>query len=187
MRIKRFSSAVSILAVTAVFLSVPFVLASQRSLRDRTDLQRDMDQGVSSLLTEEGLTKVRRLKQPTVVEVIHVAGTEPFDIVPSNFGGPFYVGGTIVDPDTGEPIGLFHCWGFFFAGGTEQRMVTQEFDLFDRGKIILTGREGPAGGSPTGGSPRAITGGTGDFRNGRGQATFGAGTFGFRVTFEHGR
>ena len=120
------------------------------------------------------------------VEITDIGVTEPFDILLTkrDRGGPFYVGGTLVDPDTGEQIGLFHCWGFFFAGETNQRMVTQEFDLFDRGKIILTGREGPAGGSPVGGSPRAITGGTGDFKNVRGQATFGPGSFGALVTFE---
>ena len=112
------------------------------------------------------------------VEITDIGGTEPFDIVLSTFGGPFYIGGTLVDPDTGDPIGLFHCWGFFFAGGTEG-MVTQEFDLFDRGKIILAGREGPPGGSP-----RAIVGGTGDFKNVRGQATFGGNLALLHVNFE---
>jgi len=115
------------------------------------------------------------------VDVIDIGITEDFDQVESEFGGPFYIGATLSDPDTGAKIGLFHCWGFFFAGETFQRMVTQEFEIFDRGKIILTGREGPAGEEGAGGSPRAITGGTGDFKKVRGQATFGAGNV---VTFE---
>ena len=121
------------------------------------------------------------------VDIIGINATEPFDILPSpiypGFGGPFYTGGTIVDPDSGLQIGLFHCWGFFF-GGDFQRMVTQEFDIFDRGKIILTGREGPAGEEGAGGSPRAITGGTGDFKNVRGQATFSGPMALLHVTFE---
>lgn len=113
------------------------------------------------------------------VDVIGINITEPFDIVLSDTGGPFYTGGTLVDPDTGDQIGLFHCWGFFFAGATNQRMVTQEYDLFDRGKIILAGREGPRGGSP-----RAIVGGTGDFKNVRGQATFSGNAALLHVNFE---
>ncbi len=117
------------------------------------------------------------------VDIIGINATEPFDILPSpiypGFGGPFYTGGTLVDPDDNTVIiGLFHCWGFFF-GGDGQRMVTQEFDLFGRGKIILTGREGQPGGSP-----RAITGGTGDFKNVRGQATFSGNLALLHVNFE---
>lgn len=85
-----------------------------------------------------------------------------FDLVPSDNGGPFYVGGTILDPGTGEEIGLFHCWGFFFQGG-DLGVVTQEFDFTGRGKIILAGIEDEG--------PRAIVGGTGDFKEVRGEAT----------------
>jgi hypothetical protein len=90
-----------------------------------------------------------------------VADPGTLDVVPSAFGGPFYVGGSIQDPDTGDDIGIFHCWGFFFQGGA-LGVVTQEYDLFGRGKIILAGVEDSG--------PRAITGGTGDFRNLRGEA-----------------
>ncbi len=64
-----------------------------------------------------------------------------------------------------------------------QRVVTQEFDLFDRGRIIVAGREGPPP-SPggRGGNPRAIIGGTEDFRNIRGQAIFqGGGVVRFEI------
>ena len=94
--------------------------------------------------------------------VIVVADPTLLDIVQTVHGGPFYVPGVLEDPDTGEEIGLFHCWGFFFDGGA-LGVVNQEYDLTGRGKIILTGVEDN--------SPRAITGGTGDFKNVRGQAT----------------
>ena len=108
------------------------------------------------------------------VTVIADFGT--LDVVPTANGGPFYIGGTIEDPDTGEHIGIFHCWGFFIQGGA-LGVVNQEYDLFDRGKIILTGVEDSG--------PRAITGGTGEFRNLRGEAdNFTLATFPvFDVTF----
>ena len=90
-----------------------------------------------------------------------VADPSTLDVVPTVGGGPFYVGGILEDPDTGEQIGLFHCWGFFFDGGA-QGVVNQEYDFTGRGKIILTGVEDEG--------PRAITGGTGRFRNARGEA-----------------
>ena len=105
-----------------------------------------------------------------------VADLSTFDLLPSAFGGPFYVGGSLEDPDTGEVLGLFHCWGFMFAGGA---VVNQEYDLTGRGKIILAGVE-DAG-------LRAVTGGTGEFRNVRGQASgFDFSEFPplFPVTFE---
>ncbi len=82
----------------------------------------------------------------------------------------FYIGGTIYEKGTleaggpgpdDEPIGDFHCWGWFFTDS--DRVVNQEFNLFDRGKIQVQGIEDDG--------PRAVTGGTGDFRNVRGEAT----------------
>jgi hypothetical protein len=80
-------------------------------------------------------------------------------------GFPFYVSGdickerTLLAPCT--PIGLFHCWGW--DTGTGFAVVAQEFDLFGHGKIQVQGVEDEG--------PRAVTGGTGKFRNVRGQAT----------------
>ncbi len=86
--------------------------------------------------------------------------------VPGALGGfPFYVSGDICEelvllgPCT--PIGLFHCWGW--DTGTGLAVVAQEFDLFGHGKIQVQGVE------DTG--PRAVTGGTGEFRNVRGEST----------------
>jgi hypothetical protein len=73
-------------------------------------------------------------------------------------------------------IGEFHCWGFFIQGGA-LAVVAQEFHLFGRGKIQVQGVEDEG--------PRAVTGGTGDFLNVRGEMT-GADLSNFpdfRVTF----
>ncbi len=101
--------------------------------------------------------------QAAKLTVIVVADLTGLDLVPTAGGGPFYIPGTLWDPDSGEQIGVFHCWGFFILPDGSLGVVNQEFDLTGRGKIILTGVEDEG--------PRAITGGTGDFRNVRGEAT----------------
>ncbi len=95
---------------------------------------------------------------------LRVVATDTFDMVTrnANVGGPFYVGGNIFDPDTGEQIGLFHCWGWILKDET-LAVVTQEYFLEGRGKIIVVGVEDSG--------PRAIVGGTGKFRTAGGQAT----------------
>lgn len=91
-----------------------------------------------------------------------VADPGLLDLVPTPNGGPFYIPGEIFDPDTNDKVGDFHCWGFFFNGGA-LGVVSQEFDLFDLGKIQVQGVEDEG--------PRAVTGGTGNFRNVRGEMT----------------
>ncbi len=76
--------------------------------------------------------------------------------------GPFYIPGTIYAAGTEDVIGEFHCWGFFIQRGA-LTVVSQEYDLFDRGKIQVQGIEDEG--------PRAVTGGTGDFRSVRGEMT----------------
>ena len=84
-------------------------------------------------------------------------------------GGAFYVSGNICEelaplgPCT--PIGSFHCWGWLFdsTDPASSAVVSQEFNLDGRGKILVQGVED--------GGPRAVVGGTGDFRNARGEAT----------------
>ena len=84
-----------------------------------------------------------------------------FSMVDAGFGeGPFFVSGPIFAPGGDVPIGKFLCWGYFGEGGS---VVSQEFDLFGRGKIQVQGVESEA--------PRAVTGGTGDFANVRGVGT----------------
>ena len=96
-------------------------------------------------------------------------------------GSAFYVSGKIckelVLDDACTPIGKFHCWGWLIGAGGQ--VVSQEYDLFDRGKIQLQGVED--------GGPRAVVGGTGDFRNVRGEATgfvFTASQDDFLVSFK---
>jgi hypothetical protein len=84
-------------------------------------------------------------------------------------GFQFYVSGDICKektllgmPTTCTPIGEFHCWGWDIRG-TGLAVVSQEYGLDGRGKIQVQGVEDEG--------PRAVTGGTGEFRNVRGQAT----------------
>lgn len=80
-------------------------------------------------------------------------------------GVAFYVSGKIckelvlLGPCT--PKGTFHCWGWIRGDGLG--VVAQEFDLDGYGKIQVQGVEDDG--------PRAVTGGTGAFRNVRGEAT----------------
>ena len=86
-----------------------------------------------------------------------------FDLIPSpGGGGPFYIGGTLFDVDTGEALGAFQCWGWFFTA--ERRMVTQEYNIGDQGTIILVGEELL--------NALAIVGGTGEFAGVGGQVEF---------------
>ncbi len=97
--------------------------------------------------------------------------TFDFTIGGSNLGGvPFHVSGVICeDPELGadcsETIGTFHCWGWSLTpgDGSAGGVVSQEYNLDGRGKILVTGFEDEG--------PRPVVGGTGDFRNVRGEAT----------------
>ncbi len=83
-------------------------------------------------------------------------------------GAAFYISGAIceeldlLDIDC-TPIGKFHCWGWLIGPDQSAAVVLQEYDLDGRGKIQVQGVEDEG--------PRAVTGGTGDFRNVRGEAT----------------
>jgi len=95
-----------------------------------------------------------------------VADLSTFNTISGDLGGvTFHVAGTLcADPTietTCDSIGSFHCWGWISPSGTT--VVNQEFNFDGRGKVILTGIED--------GGPRAVVGGTGDFRNVRGEAT----------------
>ena len=96
-----------------------------------------------------------------------LADFSTFDTSTPGAGGgvPFYVQGDICeDPTLGEgctPIGDFHCWGWIPPSGVG--LVSQEYNLFGRGKIQTQGLEDEG--------PRAVVGGTGDFSKVRGQAT----------------
>ncbi len=88
----------------------------------------------------------------------------------SGTGGAFYVSGTICeDPEPGalcdDSMGRFDCWGWMVDNGNPAApvFVSQEFNLDGRGKIQTQGAEDEG--------PRAVVGGTGDFRNVRGEVT----------------
>ncbi len=79
-------------------------------------------------------------------------------------GCAFYIPGLIFEAGTSNQIGTFHCWGWDVAcDGATAVVVSQEFNLHGRGKIQVQGVEDEGA--------RAVTGGTGEFRNVRGEMT----------------
>ncbi len=105
--------------------------------------------------------------------------TDTFDQVESPGGeghGPFYIGGTLFDVDTGEELGDFQCWGWFFT--PSRRMVTQEYNIGDAGTIIVAGEELV--------NKLAILGGTGDFQGAGGEMVFEFTDDGILVHFTFG-
>ncbi len=83
-------------------------------------------------------------------------------------GFPFYVSGDICEettltgaPSSCTPIGVFRCWGW--DDGKGLAVVTQEYNIWGKGKIQVQGVEDEG--------PRAVTGGTGKYRDVRGEAT----------------
>jgi len=105
----------------------------------------------------------------TLVLRVDTDGLATFDFTDPGPGGgaAFYVSGVIcADPTLFAacvPIGTFHCWGWPIGPDQLATVVSQEYDLDGRGKIQVQGFEDDG--------PRAITGGTGHFRNVRGEAT----------------
>ena len=84
--------------------------------------------------------------------------------------GPFTVEG-----NTGSGDGTFQCWGWFTLNGPA--VVSQVFFISGRGSIMTQGIEGGL---------LAVTGGTGDFLNVRGEAIqvfADDGTFDFTMEF----
>ncbi len=93
-----------------------------------------------------------------------------FDSIPAMFGGvSFNVVGTI------EGGGTFRCWGWIDTGGVGS--VSQVFNIPGRGMIMTQGIEGGL---------LAVTGGTGDFSNVRGDAlqVFTGDGFDFTIEFD---
>ena len=110
-----------------------------------------------------------------VLDVVPNGGD--FSMVPDPIDdsqGPFYVSGTIFAHGSDVAIGEFHCWGYFAQGGSVV-VVSQEFNLDGRGKIQTQGIENDG--------PRAVVGGTGDFRNVRGEADVVFTASGFTASF----
>ena len=86
--------------------------------------------------------------------VVDVDVDEPSFETPVGIPGPFTIEG-----DTGGGLRSFQCWGWIH--GDESTNVTQVYIIPGRGSIMTQGIEG---------SLLAVTGGTGDFRNVRGEA-----------------
>ena len=111
-----------------------------------------------------GMTNPAYAERTLVLDV--AADVAAFDIAFGDVlgGGAFYVPGVINKPGTNNRIGTFHCWGWDVTGdGMSAVVVSQEFNLDGRGKIQVQGVEDEG--------PRAVTGGTGEFRNVRGEMT----------------
>ncbi len=109
-------------------------------------------------------------KKGDLVLRVDTDGFATFDQTPTGIfagGGAFYVSGNICEDlplgNNCVSIGTFHCWGWLIGPDQLAAVVSQEYDLDGRGKTQVQGVE-DAG-------PRAVTGGTGDFRNVRGEAT----------------
>ena len=83
--------------------------------------------------------------------------------------GPFNVEG-----DTGSGAKSFQCWGWIFEDGLTTN-VSQVYNIADRGAIMTQGQEGTL---------LAVVGGTGDFRNARGEARQTFTGLGFDFTLE---
>ncbi|MEE8491935.1 MAG: hypothetical protein V3S60_09845 [Acidimicrobiia bacterium] len=116
---------------------------------------------VVAALAAPGLTGTAEAKGGKwIVLDIDTDGFADFESTGAGLGA-FYVSGEIMARGTMAPvIGSFHCWGYLRAADG-LGVVNQEFDLNGRGKILIAGVESDA--------PRAVTGGTGNFRNARGQ------------------
>ncbi len=107
--------------------------------------------------------------------VVDLGGSFDSAMADSGIGRAFFVRGTICEdlaPLTScVPIGTFLCWGWQtdpldVDARPQVSVVSQEFNIFDRGKIQTQGAE-----SFGADSERAVVGGTGDFRNVSGEVT----------------
>ncbi len=104
--------------------------------------------------------------------VLHVDVDEGSFVGPGpGVQGPFNVQG-----DTGSGPKTFQCWGWIFEDGATTN-VSQVYNIAGRGAIMIQGQEGV---------PLAVVGGTGDFRNVRGQGAqvFTGSGFDFTITFD---
>ncbi len=82
------------------------------------------------------------------------------DVDEASFNGPAAGDGAFnVEGDTGSGAKTFQCWGWIFADGNAN--VSQVFNIAGRGAIMTQGQEDGL---------LAVVGGTGDFRNARGEA-----------------
>ena len=137
-----------------------------QSIRKRFSLLRVVSlAAIAALSLAVGVTEV----QAGTTLVLNV------DVDEASFQNNHFPGAFNIVGDTGSGEGTFQCWGWINAD--ESANVSQSFNVEDRGAIMT---QGPEGGL------LAIVGGTGDFKNARGEArqVFNDdGTFDFTMTF----
>ncbi len=138
-----------------------------QSIRKRFSLLRVISlAAIAALSLAVGVTEV----QAETRFVLNV------DVDEASFQNNDFPGAFNIVGDTGSGEGTFQCWGWINAD--ESANVSQSFNVEDRGAIMT---QGPEGGL------LAIVGGTGDFKNARGEArqVFNDdGTFDFTMTFK---
>lgn len=125
-----------------------------------------------------GLTAIAMLSLTVGVSEGQVPGGQliiPVDVDEASFDAPLGLPGPFNVPgDTGSGAGSFQCWGWMDADGIAY--VSQVYNV-EGGAIMTQGRER---------TPLAIVGGTGDFRNVRGEANqvFTGDGFNFTIDFD---
>ncbi len=111
---------------------------------------------VAAALATPGLTGVARAGGGKSINLeVDTDEFADFQSTNGNGTGAFYVSGDI------SVGGRFQCWGFISDMDPGDGVVNQEYAIDGRGKILIAGVES--------GAPRAVTGGTGDFVNARGE------------------
>ena len=161
---------------------VPITVGSADIGEDSPDLGRSFQEYSALIARLSGLQpqvikfhaaaqEVRRAFERKNLELRVKLDLSTFDVALGSFvgiGGAFYVTGDICEElvplGACTSIGTFHCWGWLFdtSDPASSAVVSQEFNLDDRGKIQVQGVEGPrhgrcldqrsvgAGGSPDG-------------------------------------
>ena len=119
---------------------------------------------------------VARAVAPLVLDVAVDGGSFNIEDADGDGAGAFFIRGDIVDEDEGV-IGEFLCWGWAIDEAATATYVSQEYTIDGRGAIQVQGQE-------IGGDGRiGVVGGTGDFRNVRGEGVFGDFVDGFSISF----
>ena len=119
--------------------------------------------GVVSLTAIVGLSLTVGVAEAKTLKLEIDADESSFDVIPSPMGQlAFHIKGTIV----GGGTGTFRCWGWVLDGNFTN--VNQIYSIDGHGALMTQGVEF----APTD-NRIAVTGGTGDFRNVRGEGFFG--------------
>jgi hypothetical protein len=152
---------VGILAATAVIVTASISLAGGTTTRSATAFRSDRVQHHLTLELLVNPTTIDAVRQPP-------PGSPPPPSGPFYFSGSIYPPGSLDAKGTPKPgataIGTFRTWGWIFDPKTVSAVLNQSLELTDRGTIQLQG-------SAIGATPRAIVGGTDQFRGVQGDVT----------------